>query len=32
LHDCLADATEMGMTRVVEQTKSLAESADFTVE
>jgi tetratricopeptide (TPR) repeat protein len=32
LRDCLAGATDMGMTRVVEQTTSLAESAGFRIE
>jgi hypothetical protein len=32
LSDCLAGATDMGMTRVVEQTQALADSAGITLE
>jgi hypothetical protein len=32
LRDCLAGATEMGMTRVVDQTRSLADSAGVTLD
>jgi class 3 adenylate cyclase len=32
LRDCLAGATDMGMTRVVEQTRALAESARITLD